>query len=155
MTDLPEGWLSAADVKELARLAKGKLVLELGAYKGRSTVVLSEHAKYVISVDRHRGVNYPEDTFTDYLTAVRDLPNVAIVVANFQDFVPHLRDVDMVFIDGDHDYDSVQRDIILALSVDPRLVVFHDWDFTDVRAAARQFFGEPGALSGSIASFKR
>jgi len=156
MTDLPDGWLSAADVKELARLAKSQTVLELGAYKGRSTVVLSEHAKYVISVDRHQGVNYPEDTFTDYLLAVRELPNVAIVVARFEDFVPYIWNMEMVFIDGDHDYNSVKRDIQLALDLDTLVIVFHDWDFDEVRAAARPYFlGEPDALSGSIASFKR
>ena len=156
MTDLPDGWLSAADVKELARLAKGKVVLELGAYKGRSTVVLSEHAKYVISVDRHQGVNYPEDTLPDYLKSVRDLPNVAIVVADFEQFIRHVANIDMVFIDGDHDFDSVLRDASSAWDMGARTLAFHDWDFNEVREAATMFFNaDPDSIGGSVASFTR
>ena len=152
----PPGWLSNADITELRRLGDNKRVLELGAWRGRSTVVLAEVAEYVISVDVHRGISeQPEDTLPDYLAAVRDLPNVAIVVARFQDIVPHLRSVDLVFIDGDHDFRSVERDITLALLCEPLVVAFHDWDFTEVRAAAYMFFGEPSALSGSVASFVR
>ena len=43
-----------------------------------------------------------------------------MVVADFVDFVPLLKErFDLVFIDGDHDYDSVLRDIALALLVNP------------------------------------
>lgn len=150
----PPGWLTSADQTELRRLAAGKRVLEMGAWRGRSTTVLAEVADYVISVDDHRGVAAnPEDTLPDYLEAARNLENVAVVVARFEDIVPHIRDVDLVFIDGDHDIASVERDIRLALSVEPRVVAFHDWDFTEVRAAARMFFGEPHSLGGSVASF--
>ena len=157
MTDLPRGWLSAADIAELTRIAEGKTVLELGAYKGRSTVVLAGVAEYVISVDRHTGVvDVPEDTLPEYLEAVRELSNVAIVVAQFDRFVPLVGHVDLVFIDGDHDYNSVERDIALALRTEPETVAFHDWDFAEVRDAAAVFFGpEPDSLGGSVASFNR
>lgn len=157
MSDLPEGWLSKADITELQRLAAGKTVLELGAWKGRSTTVLSEVAKYVVSVDRHQGIaNHDEDSLPRYVESVRLLPNVAAVIAGFEDFVPLLGPVfDLVFIDGDHDYDFVQRDITLALLIDPDVVAFHDWDFKDVRQAGTEIFGAPNRVHGSVASFKR
>jgi predicted O-methyltransferase YrrM len=157
MTELPEGWLSRADIAELQRLGAGKTVLELGAYKGRSTAVLSEVAKYVVSVDRHQGVPVgDDDSLADYLEAIRPLRNVAMVVANFQDFVPLLAEAfDLVFIDGQHEYAEVQRDIILTLWVDPPVVAFHDYDFSDVKKAATEMFGDPHAVHGSVASFRR
>ena len=158
MTDLPSGWLSSADIAELSRLAEGRTVLELGAWRGRSTVVLSQVAEYVISVDRHEGITGTDesDSLPDYLAAVRGLPNVAIVVAHFDRFVPFINHVDLVFIDGDHDYASVEQDIVLALKTEPEVVALHDWDFVEVRDAAAVFFGpRPDGLGGSVASFNR
>ncbi len=158
MPKYPDGWLTKDDISELERLAAGKRVLELGAWMGRSTVVLSEVAKYVVSVDRHQGiVNHDEDSLPNYIDAVRGRTNVAMVVASFEDFVPLLRTemFDLVFIDGDHDYEAVQRDIGLALFVDPPVIAFHDYDYKDVRQAATEIFGDPHAVHGSVASFRR
>ena len=38
---LPEGWLSPEEAHELRRLSRGRTVLELGAWKGRSTAYTS------------------------------------------------------------------------------------------------------------------
>ena len=157
--DLPAGWLSKADQAELRRLARGRFVLELGAWKGRSTTVMSKVASYVVSVDRHRGIadDFDHgDSLPTYIAEIRPLRNVAMVVADFVDFVPLLRErFDLVFIDGDHDYDSVLRDIALALLVNPSVIAMHDYDYSEVRRAAREVFGEPTTLGGSVASFKR
>lgn len=163
MKDLPEGWLLLSEARELQRLAKGRTVLELGAWKGRSTVALSEVAKYVVSVDRHEGVDgfdvRGEDSLPDYLDAVRGLKNVAAVVADFDDFCPLLCDYfDLVFIDGDHDAESVARDTLTALDhVTVRgTLVFHDWDFDSVIAGVESVLGprSPNRVVGSLASFE-
>src|SRR6185369_17477187 len=89
-----------------------------------------------------------------YMTAVRELANVAIVVSDFQSFVPYVTGVDLVFIDGDHDYDSVLRDINLAISISAQMVALHDWDFAEVREAAETVFRrDPSSIGGSVASF--
>jgi predicted O-methyltransferase YrrM len=160
MQTLPDGWLSKQDEAELRRLATGKTVLELGAWHGRSTVVLSDVAKYVVSVDRHEGIAGTDDSdsLPEYLEHVRPLRNVALVVAHFQDFVPLLSPFGafgLAFIDGDHDYRAVLRDIALALHVDPPVVAMHDYDYDEVRQAATEVFGKPHAVKGSVASFRR
>src|SRR5260370_33172975 len=43
------------EATELARLAAGKTVLEMGAYHGFSTIVLASVAELVYSVDWHQG----------------------------------------------------------------------------------------------------
>ena len=156
---LPQGWCSDAEANELQRLATGKTVLELGAWKGRSTVVLAEVATYVVSVDRHHGIEEAggEDSLPDYLDAVRRLPNVAIVVASFDRFCPLLREeFDLVYVDGNHDEASVFDDCELAIDCvkDDGMIVFHDWDFETVRQGVRRCLGdEPGSLVGSVAAF--
>ena len=159
--NLPAGWLSDQEAGELQRLAAGKTVLELGAWKGRSTVVLAEVARYVVSVDRHQGIEEVggEDSLPDYLEAVRGLPNVAIVIGDFESIVPLLAVAfDLVFVDGDHDANSVERDLLLACQhafYSTGILVLHDWDFDSVRQGAARVLGDrqPDSLVGSIASF--
>lgn len=157
--NLPRGWLSADEAAELQRIAAGKTVLELGAWKGRSTVVLAQVAGYVVSVDIHRGISIIPDSgesLTDYLANVRDLPNVAIVVAKFEQFVPLLREVafDLVYIDGDHDRDSVSRDTRLAIDLEAETIAFHDWGEPGVIAGASHLAAEPTRVVGSLAVFE-
>lgn len=156
----PKGWLPDNELRELQRLANGKTVLELGAWKGRSTVALSQVAKYVVSVDRHQGIEEQggEDSLPDYLASVRHLENVAIVVADFGRFVPLLGwEFDLVFVDGDHDANSVARDTQLALEhvTTKGMLVFHDFDFGSVQEGIRSVLGDrpPNSLVGSLAAF--
>jgi hypothetical protein len=60
-----EGWLTPAEGKELARIAAGKRVLEVGSYCGLSTICMARTAKDLsVSVDPHdgRGTAVPRDT---------------------------------------------------------------------------------------------
>lgn len=155
----PEGWLSGDESAELLRLvAPGKTVLELGAYKGRSTVCFASVAKYVVSVDVHEGIHpqHPADTLAEYVENVRHLPNVAIVVANWTELAPLLGDFDIVYVDGNHDSESAERDTRIALDRNPELIILHDWDDACVREGVRAALGvEPAAVVDSIASFYR
>lgn len=153
--DLPHGWLTDNEANELRRLSVGLTVLELGAWKGRSTVVLAERARYVVSVDRHRGISgHDNDSLPDYLANVRYIENVAIIVGDFEKVVPLLAGYDMVYVDGDHDADSVARDLRLVLDHNPRVIAMHDFDFEEVRVGAREVLGrDPDGLVGSVASF--
>ena len=117
---LPDGWLADDEAAELRRIAKDKTVLELGAWKGRSTVVFASVATHVVSVDRHQGIEEVggDDSLPDYLAAVRGLGNVTIVVGDFNAVVPLFRDTfDVVYVDGNHDVDSAINDINLAIEV--------------------------------------
>jgi SAM-dependent methyltransferase len=158
--NLPEGWLSLDEAHELQRLTKRKTVLELGAWKGRSTVAIAKVAKYVVSVDRHQGIEEEggSDSLPDYLDAVRPLANVAIVVADFSRFCPLLCDYfDVVYIDGDHDEEAVARDTQNALEHvhTSGMLVFHDWDFRAVRDGVTSILGlrSPHRIVGSVASY--
>lgn len=157
MIDLPHGWLADVEADELRRLGAGRTVLELGAWKGRSTVVLAGVARYVVSVDRHQGISGHGESLQEYLENVLGIRNVAIVVADFEAIVPLLGHFDVVYIDGDHEADAVERDVQLAYDhADPIVICGHDWDFEEVREGFARVLGprEPDNLVGSVVSFK-
>jgi hypothetical protein len=157
LVNLPDGWLTEPEAKELQRVCAGAVVLELGAYKGRSTVAIAQVAKHVVSVDRHQGIpGHDPDSLPDYLAAVRGLENVSIVVARFEEFVPLIvrSTFDVVFIDGDHDATSVERDIMLTSRQLTATFAFHDFDFPEVRdTVTRLFKCAPDWLVGSLAVY--
>ena len=157
---LPDGWLSPVEIIELQRLAKDRTVLELGAWKGRSTVVLSEVATYVVSVDRHQGIPEREgvESLPDYLDNVRGLENVAIVIAQFDRIVPLFDSFfTLCFIDGSHDEQSVYQDAMMAMEhLDGYgTVAMHDWDMDSVRKGGlRAMCRQPDNVVDSLASFE-
>ena len=159
-TTLPDGWLSPVEIKELQRLAKDKTVLELGAWKGRSTVVLSEVATYVVSVDRHQGIKEREgvESLPDYLDNVLGLENVAIVIAQFDRIVPLFDSFfTLVFIDGSHDEQSVYQDAMMAMEhLDGYgTICFHDFDMDSVKKGVlRAMCRQPDSVVDSLASFE-
>jgi len=158
VTQLPAGWLTEEEANELRRLARGETVLELGAWKGRSTVVMAEVAEHVVSVDIHKGIAEVggEDSLPDYLSVVRQLDNVSIVIADFERIVGLLANFDMVYVDGNHDAESAERDARMALAhiVEGGTVAFHDWDFQSVRDGVGKVLPRsPDRVEGSVASF--
>jgi len=52
-------------------------------------------------------------------------------------------DYDLVFVDGNHSYDWVRRDTVLARTVNPGIIVWHDVDLCDVARAVDE---EPEAV---------
>jgi SAM-dependent methyltransferase len=158
------GWLTETEGEELRRLAEGKVVLEIGAYCGRSTICLAQDASQVYSVDTFdgRGTPTPGDTrgtFTRNIARFGLSEKVKTIVGESQHVVPKLPAVfDLVFIDGGHDYETVSRDIELAMDVlkPDGLLAFHDYETNEpgVTAAVDELCGAGGELlrvAGSLA----
>jgi hypothetical protein len=132
-TDI-ESSLTETEGRTLAELADGKVVLELGAWLGRSTVCLAQTAERVFSVDWHQGDEHAGATHTlgpylQNLIRYGLLDTVVPIVGRFEDVLPSLRAgyFDMVFLDGFHTYDAVKADIYRILLLEPSLMVFHDY----------------------------
>lgn len=162
MVPLPDGWLSAREADKLAELADGGVVLELGAWKGRSTVALASTARYVVSIDAHKPFvsfleRYDEDSLPTYLDNVRKLPNVGIVIAQFSFAITFdVRAFDLVFVDGLHDKTNVTNDAMLVSRFDA-VVAFHDWGKYQVEEAVRRLnlYDEPDEIVDTLAVFNR
>lgn len=134
---LPEGWLTPAEAEVLRRHARGKLVLEIGSWKGRSTVVLAEVAKHLVAVDHHKGsvehgpeaLSLPDFVANLGLHGVRE--KVSVCVMDSARLVTFFKpaNFELVFVDGSHDFGSATRDGHTALHlVKPEgVVIFHDY----------------------------
>jgi len=132
-----ESWTTDQEAAELQRLAAGKRVLEVGTYKGFGAVLMAQAGATVWAVDWHRGDDSlgPKDTLCAWWTNVRRHhveDYVVGLVGERVRILPWLKpgQFDMAFIDGYHEYTSVQADIILCRKlVKPGgLLVFHDYD---------------------------
>lgn len=132
-----EGFLSEAEGQELASLAHGKDVLEIGSFHGLSTICMAQTARHVDAVDPFDArdcLKLPRDTYADFLAnIVRYGVNERISVhrGTSADILPRMihGGYDLAFIDGAHDDASVWRDALLArpLLRPGGKLAFHDY----------------------------
>lgn len=149
---LIEGWLNYPVAKLLHEKAKrvpNELpIVEIGSWKGRSTVLLSKSSSSskVYAIDPHIGSSEhhglsekPIDTFEEFkrnLKSANVLENVKIVRKASRDALDDVPDkIGMLWIDGSHEYKDVYDDFKLWF---PRLiegghVLFHDSKWPGVK----------------------
>lgn len=145
-TNNVEGWISPVELDWLHQTArKFSVVLEVGAYKAKSATALCDAIPdgRVYSVDNFK--NREADIFRANLgvrsnhTLIRK-PSIEAA----KDFADG--SIEMVFIDGDHSYESCRDDIKAWLPKASKLICGHD--YTDdgvghwpgvIRAVTEQF----------------
>ncbi len=148
-----QGWLTQEEGQALYRHASGKRVLELGSWRGRSTVCMAQSAESVLAVDHFGGDAGIE-------AELKDVPDAATVRSEFfanvagyenvglqecatdkAEFTPN--SFDFVFVDGAHDYESAKRDMEVAKRAvkDGGTIALHDWTMDSVRRAAVEALG--------------
>jgi Methyltransferase domain len=122
----PSGWFTWEECDLLAEWARGKLILELGTFLGRSTVAMARTAKRVVTVDHFSGSpleNWYEPG--DYLPQTRDNlrrygveRNVTVIATDTANLFGWIRErsFDGVLIDAAHDAASVLRDSGIAIA---------------------------------------
>lgn len=156
------GWLTEEEAEELFRLASGVqsgCIVEIGSYRGRSTLALcagsSIGAKVpVYAIDPHeeskglrggkfgprdRAVFFKNFSKTDLVRYVRLLNTTSQIAASgWQE------PITLIFIDGDHSYASVHADFAAwrpHLAPDAT-VVFHDIDLVGPKRVIDQLLGD-------------
>jgi predicted O-methyltransferase YrrM len=121
-----DGWMSETELLWLAsRAREAKVIVEVGSYKGRSTRALADNCPGVVyAVDPWDGIyvfdsgrECPIETrqwevFARNMVDHLDLGKVVALKHQFKDALAVLpTGVDLVFLDGDHRYESVVQDI--------------------------------------------
>lgn len=124
-----EGWLTdaqAARLRDRARAAAGGRIVEIGSFRGRSTITMASAGADVIAIDPHlgsdRGPQEIEADATrgddDYATFHRNLAEAGVA-----ERVRHVRKlssdahpdvdgpIDVLFVDGAHRYGPARADI--------------------------------------------
>lgn len=153
-----EGWMSEAELKFLAlKATDAELIVEFGCYKGRSTRALADNTKgKVIAVDPWNG-DYPAndgsihgirtDVFDEFKKNLADkiADATVIPIKQFSTDFYMSASPDFVFIDGDHRYETVMKDIKLGLELLRKggILAGHDYthrDWPGVKKAVDEYF---------------
>lgn len=125
-----EGWYERMEAMTLHLLCEGPWC-EVGAWKGRSTVMLAETGHPGWVVDHFKGS--PEhaegtDTLADFVANTEGY-DLNVVIARLEDAVESVpRGLKLLHLDGDHSYESTKRAFELyAPKVEHTgFVAFHD-----------------------------
>lgn len=106
-----QGWLTPNEGAVLQTLAAGKHVLEIGSWKGRSTVAMLPAARVLWCLDHWRGDAYTgrgwflPEFMNNVQPHVLDDAHLRLFMGPFEELLPVLdtSSVQMVFYDADHD----------------------------------------------------
>jgi hypothetical protein len=136
-----DGWTTELELEWLEDRAKEmKSIVEIGCWKGRSSKALLEGCPgKVWCVDHFKGnadakFSTPEraereKVYEKFMENVGHYPNLEIMKTSSEDAAQMFNtDTDMVFIDGNHSYDAVKRDIELWLPKCKKLICGHDYN---------------------------
>lgn len=151
------GWMSDAELLFLAQLAKeSHVIIEVGCFLGKSTRALGDNTPGIVYavdpwdyVDSSFIVNDKLFTVSDvdfgyFLRNLNDLiviDKVRPVRADWRKWEPKVV-ADLIFIDGNHDYPFVLKDIQKAkLHVgNDSIIAGHDYYLESVRTAVHDCF---------------
>lgn len=163
-----QGWMNRDELDWLYdRACEMKEIVEVGAWKGRSTHALLSGALIsggrVFSVDHFRGnpseladvhaeaAAGGDAIYDQFLANVGGFPNLAVIRMDSLEAASMFPDhsVDMVFIDGEHQGASVLADLAAWAPKVTKLLCGHDRYLTGVYAALRlaKIAWEPAASS--------
>jgi MMP 1-O-methyltransferase len=174
--DVP-GWLTRSEGKLLFNLAKScagrGVIVEIGSWKGKSTIWLAKGSQAgqnvkVYAIDPHSATEEHRrqgnlSTFQEFQQNI-SRAGVAglvfpIVTTSEAAAASFNTPIEMIFIDGDHDYEAVKRDFELWYPkvVDGGVMAFHDttvWQGPKKLVAERMYKSRhfcDGSFAGSIA----
>jgi predicted O-methyltransferase YrrM len=165
-----EGWLSEAQGRVLmsiaARTTGRGAIVEIGSWKGRSTVWLAAGAQLarqrVYAVDRHSASR--EDPSANTLAEfLRNIERAGVadavepVVMSSADAAAVIHGpVELLFVDGDHSFAGVQRDAETWLPkiIEGGVVLFHDVA-TAGYGGPRRIFRQQVCWSAQFAGIRR
>lgn len=137
--------------REIEKLDNGQIYLEVGVNEGRSFGVASHYAKdgvYIIGVDI---IDVPPHEYSIGRAPFMQNTMVGIGKRGFYvhgdaDEFANLfcRKVDLLFIDGHHDYDSVKAN---TLKWEPKVapggtILFHDYDHPETKRWLDEHYGD-------------
>lgn len=134
------------------RLARGRQVLEIGIWKGRSTVAMAATARHIVAVDHFRGdafagpANTCHSAWTNLCeTSARD--RVTMIVGAYSqlyDLAVDLRRFDLIHYDADHTYESTvdALNLISSGAAPHATLAIHDYDHNPNHAGVRRAVNE-------------
>lgn len=144
---------------------KKMTMVEIGSYAGESTVIFAEHFKKVIAIDPFiEGYDEKDPTcycaplstvvYEAFKERTKFFNNIVHIRKTSDDAVEDIDKIDFVYIDGNHEYEQVKKDILNYL---PKIkkgayigghdfVVTHPAAWAGVKKAVLELLGMPDML---------
>lgn len=151
----------------LANYAKGKKILELGSFMGKSAAHMAKSgAIEILCIDTFNCDAVPGithfDTFQHFLTNISPHPQISFLPMNTREahkYIPN-HYFDVLLIDADHSYGGCLHDLVhYSFKVKKGgCILLHDYSFQflGVKMAAHIFFDHnPDELNLSLAMWKK
>ena len=111
-----QGFMPVAGLELLRQLAADRRVVEVGVWKGRTALAMAETAHSVWAIDHFRGDRYTgvANTLPECWQNIHNHPmgdRVRLIVARWEEVWPvlDLAHFDLLFYDGDHDYEPTAQ----------------------------------------------
>lgn len=159
---LPPGWLTLEEAELLFRIASACRgdILEVGCYKGRSTVVLAQTGRIVHSVDSFKDFVKAdlsgETVKLEFLANTKAFHNVRLYHTKVENWkvVP----CGFCYLDGDHTYEGTISQICIAKKCEPTWIAVHDVNDhgggKEIKRACMEQLGEWEERVGRLAVFR-
>jgi predicted O-methyltransferase YrrM len=161
------GWMRDSELIWLANRAKEcKVIVEFGCLFGRSTRALADNTDGIVYAcdpwqkeyyKNNKTLGWAENVYPEFEANLIDhiRSEKVITVKNFSYNFPYPVEADMVFIDADHEYDSVIKDIEIARRmIGPNAIIAgHDYgehDWPGVKKAVDDSFSHVNLDAGTI-----
>ena len=148
-----DGWMTREELCWLHKVA-GTMdsIAEIGSWKGRSThALLSNCNGTVTAIDHFKGsddkgdltnsLGKKQDIYKEFMKNVGHFKNLKVLKMTSEKAVKKIDKVDMVFIDGEHTYNSVKKDIEMWLPKANKIICGHDFQWTGVQQAVTEKLG--------------
>lgn len=140
----PWGDLRIPGLLELIEFARPSCMVEIGSHRGVAAEVFLLHCERVTCVDPWE----EERIFQDFCNRVGAYPHLSVIRGKSPEALDKVSGlVDFVYIDGDHSYDAVCRDIKACQALWPDATLAgHDYNGVatpGVRAAVHELIGPP------------
>ena len=143
--DVP-GWCSDEEAAALQYFSGGREVLEIGVWKGRSTMAMAAVAYSVFSIDHFIGDDFAGKSDPRQETIARFIPYqrvVTLCIGDWKNVVENLNidKFDMTYYDADHSYKSTKEffDVVHGYK---GIIALHDVDNNPNHAGVKQALEE-------------
>lgn len=151
-----QGMFHLADMavmkQEIEKLKPGQIYLEIGVDEGRSMAVAHHYAKkgvFIIGIDIHDVYPHPASigrgVFAEQEGIIGIKKRGFFIHGDADEFVELWdEEIDLLFIDGHHDYESVKKNTLKWEGEVKKggTILFHDYDHPDTKRWLDEHYGD-------------
>lgn len=150
-----QGMFGEADMKvlkeEIEKLEPGQIYLEIGVDEGRSMAVAHHYAKegvFIIGIDIHDVYPHPASIGRGVFAEKEGIIGIGrrgfFIHGDADEFVELWnKPIDLLFIDGHHNYDSVKDNALkwIPKVKEDGVVLYHDYDHPETKQWIDEYHG--------------